>query len=96
MHFMQTIFPIVFIAVVAWVALIWAIVIIVTIRNVIVAAKNRGKNDKDKDGGDVTDSVPTNTSTYTPTIAGMPAGVYYATHTTQMTDTFNHTPPTIY
>ena len=85
---MQTIFPTVFIAVVAWVALIWAIVIIVTVRNVFVAVKNRGKAE------DEMTTVPTTTPTNTPTIAGMPAGVYYATHTSP-TDTFNHTTTTI-
>ena len=83
MHFMQTIFPIVFIAVVAWVALIWAIVIIVTIRNV-VAAKNRGENDGDKTVDPTSTPTPTDTTALTtPTIAGMPIGTYYAT---QMTD----------
>ena len=88
MH-MQTIFPVTFMAVVAWVALIWAIVIAVFIRNVIVAVKNRGK------GEDGTTTAPTTTPTYSPTIAGMPAGVYYATYTPQMTNTFNHTTTTI-
>ncbi len=89
---MQTIFPIFAVAVMAWVALIWAIVIIVTVRNVIVAVKSRGQ------GEDGTTTAPTTTPTDMPTIAGMPIGAYYATHATQMTtptNTFNNTTTTI-
>lgn len=90
----QTIFPIVFVAITMWVVLIWAVVIAVFIRNIIVAVKNRGKNDEDG-----TTTAPTTTPTDMPTIAGMPVGAYYATHATQITtptNTFNHTTPTIY
>ncbi len=87
MQTVQTIFPIFAVIVMAWVALIWAIVIIVTVRNVIVAVKNRGK------GEDEMTTAPTTTPTDMPTIAGMPVGVYYATHM-PLTDTF-HTTTTI-
>ncbi len=92
MQTMQTIFPfftVIVVIVTVWVALIWAIVIAVTIRNVFVAVKNRGKNDKDKDGGSMTDTIPsitfTTPSITTPdamTIGGMPAGAYYTTQNT--------------
>ena len=92
MQTVQTIFPIFAVMVMAWVALIWAIVIAVTVRNILVVVKSRGK---DEDG---TTTTPTTTPTDMPTIAGMPVGAYYATHATQITtptNTFNNSTTTI-
>ena len=69
----------VFFAVMAAVALIWAVVLISTIFNVLAAIKGK-KKDKEE--------AQPNTVTTINNIAGMPAQTYYSTYWTN--DTFIH------
>ena len=91
---MQTIFFIVL----AWVAFIWAIVLAASAFNIYKAVKNRGVDESENDKAQPDPTIATQPAA-PPTIAGMPAGAYYATQTTHMTNpthTTNHTStPTI-
>ena len=75
----------IFYAAMIWVVLIWALIIGVTIRNVVVAVRNRGKSD----GGGKTPANVAATPDGSITIAGMPAQTYYSTYASIIDDTIH-------
>ena len=80
-----TMFYIGFFVAMAMVALIWVLVIAITIFNAVRAIKGKNSEEKAKTKKThiqpIAPALDDSTSTPTPTIAGMPAGAYYATLT---------------
>jgi uncharacterized membrane protein len=72
----------IFYAVMAAVALIWAVVLTITIFNVLAAIQGK-KNDKEEDG------AQPNAVTTINNIAGMPAQTYHSTYWTNTTTTLH-------